>query len=281
MISTIIELIPIGLLQGLILAILVTGTMIPFKLLDFPDLTAEGSYPLGGAICGALIIWGVNPAIALITACVSSGLLGVCTAFIHLRYKINTLLAGIIISTMIYSINLRLMGKPNIALFDYAKLFPDIGYGIMPQLISLLVINLVIASLLYLVLNTEKGLQFRAVGLNPNFAERQGINLKENIFFGLFIGNALCGLSGALIVQIQGYADISMGVGIIIHALAAMMIGEKIIGTQTIPKLVVFPLIGALIYQQIQSVALSAGLAPSDLKLLTGTIALMIISIKN
>jgi putative ABC transport system permease protein len=254
--------------------------MVPFRLLNFPDLTAEGSYPLGGALCASLIVYGMHPLAALMLACLGAGLIGAYTAVIHIKYKINTLLAGIIISTMVYSINLRVMGKPNIALFEFPGLFSDLSSGLAIQITILLVINLVIISIIYLFLNTEKGLHFRAVGLNPKFAEKQGINLKKNIIAGLFAGGALSGLAGGIFVQIQGYADIGMGVGIVIHALAAMMIGEKLVGTCSILRIVTAPFIGAIIYQQIQGVALAAGLAPSDLKLMTGAIVLGIITLR-
>ena len=280
MINTLIEIAPGGLLQGLILSLLVTGVMIPFRLLNFPDLTAEGSYPLGGALCASLIVAGVHPGLALGIACMCSGILGTGTAFIHIKYKVNTLLAGIILSTMLYSVNLRAMGKPNIALFELPNLFSDLSSGITSQIITLLIINLIILGALYLFLNTEKGLRFRAVGLNPDFAEKQGVNLNKNVVTGLFVGNALGGLAGALLVQIQGYADIGIGVGIVIHALAAMMIGEKLVGTGTILRLVIAPFIGSILYQQVQGIALAAGLAPSDLKLLTGTIVLGIIALR-
>lgn len=280
MIHTLIEIAPSGLLQGLLLSILVTGVMIPFRLLNFPDLTSEGAYPLGGAMCASLIVAGFHPALALSAACICAGFLGTGTAIIHIKYKVNTLLAGIILSTMIYSVNLRAMGKPNIALFELPSLFNDLSSGLFSQIIILLIINAIILTGLYLFLNTEKGLRFRAVGLNPKFAERQGVNLNKNIIAGLFIGNALSGLAGGLLVQIQGYADIAIGVGIVIHALAAMMIGEKIVGTNSTLKLVIAPFIGSIIYQQIQGIALIAGLAPSDLKLLTGAIVLGIIALR-
>jgi len=280
MIHTLIEIAPSGLLQGLILSLLVTGVMVPFRLLNFPDLTSEGAYPLGGALCASLIVAGIHPAFALGAACICAGLLGTGTAIIHIKYKINTLLAGIILSTMVYSVNLRAMGKPNLALFELPSLFNDLSSGLFSQIIILLIINVIILTALYLFLNTEKGLRFRAVGLNPKFAERQGINLNKTIIAGLFLGNALSGLAGGLLVQIQGYADIAIGVGIVIHALAAMMIGEKIVGTNSTLKLVIAPFIGSIIYQQIQGIALIAGLAPSDLKLLTGAIVLGIIAIR-
>ena len=187
--------------------------MIPFRLLDFPDLTAEGSYPLGGALCASLIVTGVSPALSII-ASICAGFIGIGTALIHIKYKLNTLLAGIILSTMVYSINLRAMGKP-ITLFNHSTLFDDLSSGLSRQLIAVLAVNILVIGLLLIFLNAEKGLRFRAVGLNPQFAKKQGINLNRNMISGLFIGNAACGLAGALLVQIQGYADIGIGVGIV------------------------------------------------------------------
>jgi putative ABC transport system permease protein len=279
MISTFTELIPTGLLQGLVLGILVLGVMIPFKVLDFPDLTSEGSYPVGGVITAVLLVNSMHPIASLIIGATAAGLIGIGTALIHLRYKVNTLLAGIIVSKMVYSVNLRLMGKPTIALFNYDTLFDDLSSGAMSQSIIVFILNILIVSAIYLFLRSEKGLSLRAVGLNRVFAMKQGINLQRNIIFGLFLGNFLAGLSGGLIVLIQNYVDISMGVGIVIHALAAMMIGEKIVGHDTIFKMIISPLIGALIYQQIHSLAISAGLAPTDLKFITGVIVLFIISL--
>ncbi len=268
-----IDLIPVGLMQGLLLAIVAIGIMIPFKLLNFSDLTAEGSYPLGGIICAVLITAGCNSLIATIVACFAAGLMGIGTAVLHLRFKINTLLAGIILSTMIYSVNLRLMGRPNIALFNFNTLF-TIADSVSLKLIMLLIINIIIIIPLFIFLITEKGLSLRAVGLNSLFAERQAINIKHYTILGLFIGNMLCGLAGSLMVQSQRYADLGMGIGIVIHALAALMIGESLINNKTLLRQIMAPIIGAIIYQQIQGLALSLGCSPSDLKFVSGAIVL-------
>jgi putative ABC transport system permease protein len=256
------------------------GVMIPFKIVNFPDLTAEGAYPLGGALCASLILAGIHPLLATLIATLAGGLLGIGTAFIHLRFKVNTLLAGIILSTMVYSINLRIMQKPNLALFDKATLFSGLFEPFDFKFVLLMIINVAIFFLFYRFLICEKGLRLRAIGHNPLFAQRQGIALSHYVMFGLFIGNALNSLAGSLIVQIQQYADIGMGVGIVIHALAALMIGESIVGTHTLKRQLLAPFVGALIYQQIQGLAMTLGLAPSDLKLMTGTIVLIAISYK-
>lgn len=273
------ELILTGLLQGLVLAFVAYGVMIPFRLLDFPDLTAEGAYPFGAAISASLIIMNVHPIIAIMAGALGGGLAGMATACIHLRFGVNTLLSGIILSTMLYSVNLRLMGKPNIALFDQNTLFSS--DSILIRILMVLCILGVLIVPLLLFLRTHLGLRLRAVGFNPEFAKRQGISITRWTIFGLFLGNAYTGLAGGLMIQIQSYADVGMGVGIVIHALAALMLGECIVGSSSLNKQLLAPLVGALIYQQIQGLALSLGLAPSDLKLLTGGIVLAVIAIRG
>jgi len=271
------ELMTTGLLQGLILGIVALGVTIPFRFLNLPDLTCDGAYPLGGALCTSLIISGVNPFLATLLASVAGGVLGMGTAFVHLRFKINTLLAGIILTAMTYSVNLRMMGKPNLALFGNVTLFSNFQDEILFKIFVLSFINIVIIGLLLRYCLSEKGLRFRAVGLNHEFSKKQGIHLSLYIFLGLFVGNALCSFAGCLMVQIQEYVDIGMGTGIVIHALAAVMIGESIMGSQTIQRQIIAPLIGAILYQQIQGFAISLGLPPSDLKFITGAIVLFAI----
>ena len=273
------ELILSGLLQGLVLALVAYAIMIPFRLLNFPDLSSEGAYPLGGALCASLIIAEVHPILAIIFASIAAGLVGIGTALIHLRFKVNTLLAGIILSTMLYSVNLRIMGKPNLALFDQPILF--LNESMLSKILIMFIIIIVFVIPLAIFLRTEKGLRLRAVGLNPDFAKRQSICITSYTVLGLFIANCYSGLAGGLMVQLQAYMDIGMGVGIVIHGLAALMIGEAIIGNQSLNKQLLAPLIGALIYQQIQGMAITFGLAPSDLKFLTGFIVLSVIAMQR
>ncbi|GHU13749.1 ABC transporter [Alphaproteobacteria bacterium] len=273
-----IDLVLNGLLQGLILSIIAYGIMIPFRFLDFADLTTEGSYPLGGAICATCMTIGLHPVPAILLSILCSGIMGICTSLIHLKFRVNTMLAGIVLSTMAYSVNLRIMGKPNIALFDCAGLF---GQNILINILVLCVILVMLVLPLALFLRTDRGLRFRAVGLNPSFAEKQGIDIKQNTILGLFLAGGLAGLAGSLMVQIQSYMDVGMGIGIIIHGLAGLMIGEAIVGNHTMNRQLLAPLLGALVYQQIQGIALSFGLAPSDLKFFTGSIVLIVIAMQN
>lgn len=274
-----IELFLAGILQGLILSLVAYGVMIPFRLLNFPDLSAEGAYPLGGAICATLILLHCSPSLAILFGSLAAGVLGLGTAWVHLRLKVNTLLAGIILSTMIYSVNLRIMGKPNLALFNSPSLFStpieELKIAFLFLLIGLLVLPLA------LFLQTETGLRLRAIGLNPDFCKPHSISISTYTLLGLFLANAYNGLAGGLMVQLQSYMDIGMGVGIVIHALAALMIGESLVGTHTLHRQLLAPLVGALIYQQIQGFALLLGLAPSDLKFLTGGIVLIVIAFQT
>jgi len=280
MLETFFNLIPTGLLQSLIIAFVALGVMIPFRLLNFPDLTSEGTFPLGGCLCALLLVHGVNPLLALLISALAGSTIGILTALLHLKLRVNTLLAGIILSTMLYSVNLRLMGKPNIALFNYPTIFSFFTSNNFSKGALLLILNALIIGGLYHFLLTEKGLRFRAVGLNPAVAAHQSTHLTLYTLLGLALGNALNSFSGALLVQMQGYADIGMGVGIIIHALAAMMIGETLIGTQRLYQLLLAPFIGALIYQQIQGLVMAMGLQPSDFQFVTGTIVLLTLIIQ-
>lgn len=268
-----------GIMQGLVLALVAYALMIPFRLLNFTDLSAEGAYPLGAAICASLLLLNVNPLLSILIAALGSGVLGIATALINLRLKVNTILAGIIVSTMAYSINLRIIGSPNIALFDSNLLFTHTAVlqniCIILSLIAVLILPFII------LLRTELGLRFVAVGLNPNFASKQGIVTSKYIIVGLFLANFYTGCASGLMVNLQSYMDIGMGIGIVIHALAALMIGECLIGNYNLNRQLLAPLIGALIYQQIQGLVLFLGLPPSDLKFLTGAIVLVVIGLNK
>lgn len=267
------ELLHTGILQGLILAIIAFAIMIPFRFLNFPDLTVEGAYPLGGAVYASLLIMDVPQILSIIAGVLAGGLMALCTAQVALRLKVNTLLAGIILSTMAYSINLRIMGKPNIALFGVQGVNFDI------ILLGIVVALCIIPFALFLY--TDFGLRFRTIGNNSNFALSNGVSINKYTSLGLFIAGSLFGLAGSLIVQMQQFMDVGMGVGIVIHGLASLMIGESIIGNDTIKLQLVAPVVGALIYQQIQGLALSFGLAPSDLKCFTGSIVLIVLALQK
>lgn len=271
------EMFSTGVLQGLLLALVAFGVMIPFRVLHVADLTSEGSYPLGGALTASLLVFGFDPCTATLCGMTAGGLMGMLTALIYWYLKVNTLLAGIILSTMVYSINLRLMGRPNIPLFTQTTLFSWFNDVLLVKIFLALVVVLLVTGFIYGFLLTEKGLQLRAVGLNQNFAQRQGINHVRFLILGLCGANALSALAGSLMVQLQAYADVGMGSGIVIHGLAAFMIGESFVGTRTLARQLCAPIVGALVYQQLQGLVISLGLAPSDLKLITGILVLITI----
>lgn len=268
-----VELFSTGLLQGILLAIIAMGIMISFRILNFADLSAEGSYPLGGAVYASLILIDIPQIIALFIAICAGGLLSFSASQISLKMKVNSLLAGIIVSTMVYSINLKIMGKPNIALFNYDQFSLEI--------ISSSIILLFCLVPLFIFLKTDYGLRLRAVGLNQNFASKNYLNVNKYTGLGLFISGGFFALSGSFMVMVQRYMDVGMGVGIVIHGLAALMIGETLIGNDTLKKQLLAPIIGALIYQQLQGIILSLGLAPTDLKFFTGAIVLLVIGFSS
>lgn len=283
LLSQFIALSPNALIQALILAFIATGIMIPFRILDFPDLTSEGAFPLGGALCATLI--GLfDPISALLVGAIGGGMLGVASALLHHRFKVHSLLAGIILTTMIYSVNLRLMGRPNIPLFGETTLFLLLGESFLSKILFLGVLNLVTLGFIYFFLCTETGLRFRALGYNPSFVQKLGISLPLYLSAGLFLSNFLNGLGGGLMVQLQNYADIGMGLGIVIHGLAALMIGEMLLNTKEdnprfLHKQLLAPLIGALAYEQIRAFVIAFGLPPSDHKFVTGVIVIVAIGV--
>ncbi|MET3926939.1 ABC transporter permease [Devosia sp. 2618] len=273
------NLVPVTFSQSLVYSFLVLGIMIPFRLISFPDLTSEGSFPLGGCVCAALLLAGYNPILATLVAIAAGGLAGAATALIHLRFGINSLLAGILVFTGLYSINLRILGKSNAALFNADNVFDMIHPGIVTTVWMQIVVFgvLVVLTLLALrwFLTTQAGAALRVVGVNPDLAPSLGINVWTYTIAGLAIANAMTALGGALIVQLQGYADIGMGLGVLINGLASLVIGETIVGKHTVTRQLLAPVIGAFVYYQLVSLGLSIGLQPSDLKLATALFVLV------
>lgn len=280
--SAYIALIPVTLAQSLILSFVVLAVMIPFRILNFPDLTSEGAYPLGGCVCGVALVAGVPAFPALLLAAAAGFLAGCSTAFIHLKFRIHTLLAGILITTMLYSINLRIMGKANLPVFNEGKVYDLLaGLGLSGSMTKILIAG-GLAVITYAALNlwflTERGTAMRAVGANSDMAEAQGINVWRATVGGIGLAGAFSAFSGALMVQSQGFSDVNMGLGILINALAALMIGEAIVGKKTVARQMLAPFAGAVIYYQLISVCLAAGLPPGDLKIATGVFVLVMLA---
>ena len=280
--SAYVALIPVTLAQSLILSFVVLAVMIPFRILNFPDLTAEGAYPLGGCVCGVALLAGVPAFPALLIAAAAGFLAGCATAFIHLKFRIHSLLAGILITTMLYSVNLRIMGKANQPVFNESKIYDLVAELGLNGSWSKILIAGALALLVFLALNlwflTERGTAMRAVGANSDMAEAQGINVWRATVAGIGLAGAFSAFGGGLMVQSQGFADVNMGLGILINALAALMIGEALVGKKTVARQMLAPFAGAIVYYQLISMCLAVGLPPGDLKIATGVFVLLMLA---
>jgi putative ABC transport system permease protein len=277
------NLVPITLLQGVIYGFVALGIMIPFRMLSFPDLTAEGSFPLGGAVAAASIAAGFDPISATALALVAGCLAGCATALIHLTLKLNTLLCGIIVLTMLFSINIRIMGMPNQALFAFDNMF-DVILGAEARTLTYQIalvggLVLAVAILLLQFFRTEAGTAMRAVGANPVMARAQGISIWTQTILGVALAGGLCALGGAIMAQNQSFADVNMGFGVLLNGLAAVIVGEALIGRHSLRRQLLAPVVGAVVYYQAISLALAMGLEPSDLKLLTGLFVLAMLGL--
>ena len=260
---------------GLIFSLVALGVFISFRLLRFPDLTVDGSFPLGGAVCAILISTGTNPWLATLAGTAAGAVAGLITGWLNVRLKIMDLLASILMMIGLYSVNLRIMGGPNVPLINETTLFtllqPDsvADYVMRPVILFVIV---VIAKLgLDWFFATERGLAIRATGSNARMARSQGVNTGAMILLGMAISNGLVGLAGALFVQTQGGSDISMGIGTIVIGLAAVIVGESILPSRRIVWATLAVVVGAIVYRFFIAAALNSdfiGLKAQDLSLI-------------
>ena len=266
--------------QGLIFGILALGVYLTFRVLNFPDLTVDGSFPLGGAVAATLIVAGVSPAWATAAAFFAGILAGLTTALMNTKGGIHSLLAGILTMTGLYSINLRIMGTANVSLLRKGTLFTPIeelsGWMRHAALVGiLLLVVLVVKLLLDAFLRTDLGLALRASGDNPRMAPSLGIDPHGSILLGLALANALVALSGALMAQFQGYADIQMGIGMIVVGLASVILGEAVVRGDGVFRATLAAVVGAVLYRLVIAGALSLNLQTSDMKLVTALLVLI------
>ena len=253
---------------GLIHGLVAIGVYITFRVIDFPDLTVDGSFPLGGAVTASMIVAGMNPWLATLVAVFCGAGAGCITGYLNLRWGILGLLAGILTMTGLYSINLRIMGRPNIPLLGAPTLFPE-NWN---TLILLGVVVILLTAAVGYFLTTEMGLGVRATGVNPVVARAQGVSVKKMTYLMLAISNGLVALAGALFAQAEGFADITVGTGTIIVGLASVIIGEAIFQTRNVVLLVIGCVVGSIVYRIAIAFALNVGdygLRASDLKLIT------------
>ena len=262
--------------QSFIFAIMVLGVYISYKILDFPDMTVDGSFPLGAAVSASLIVKGMNPLLSLVIAMLAGAIAGLITGIIHVKLKVTNLLAGIIVMTGLYSVNLRIMGKSNIPLFMTKHLFNGQMSAIVIVGIFLIVIKLAVDFLL----KTKFGFVLKALGDNESLITSLGINENNLKFYGLMIANSLVALSGGILAQYQGFADVGMGTGTIITGLASIIIGDAVIGKRKILRSTSMVIIGTILYKIIIALSLKLGMNASDLKLITSILVVIIIYLK-
>ncbi|MCK6051663.1 ABC transporter permease [Moraxella osloensis] len=279
--------------SGLIYALVALGVYISFRVLDFPDLTADGSFPLGGAVAGVAIIADVNPWLACIFGMLAGGVAGLVTAWLHVKLGILQLLSSILVMVALYAVNLRIMQAPNLALLGEPTIFDELvtdnnGYWMRCVVIG----GVVIAAKFFLdwFFSTEMGLAMRATGSNLRMSQAQGIATSRSILLGMAISNGLIALAGAIFVQTQGGADISIGVGTIVIGLAAVIIGETIMPAKKMRWITLSAIVGAILYKFFIQIALSndtlraIGFGPQDVNLVTAllvVIALILPKIKS
>lgn len=263
--------------QSLIFAIMVLGVYISFRILNFPDMTVDGTFPLGAAISAKLLTLGVNPYLTLLVALVAGAVAGAVTGLIHVKLKVKDLLAGILVMTALYSVNLRVMGKSNIPLFEEDNIF-NTEYSMM---ITIVVLILISKFLLDYLLKTKFGFALKALGDNENLIVSLGLNEEKYKIYGLMIANAFVAFSGAVLAQYQGFADVGMGTGIIVIGLASIIIGDTLFGKRRKLAGTTIVIIGSILYRGVIAVTLSMGMDASDLKLITSIIVIIILWIQK
>jgi putative ABC transport system permease protein len=261
--------------QGLGYAFLAWGIYLSLRVLNFADITVDGSFALGGAVAATLIVHGVHPLPAIAVAILAAALAGMVTGFIHTRFGITDLLAGILTMTALYSINLHVMGRSNVSLLrerTLITLLKDLGLPLEEDwLVFGLFLLLAIVCKLGLdwFLRTDFGMAMRATGDNPLMITAQGVDTRHTKVIGLALANGLVGLAGALIAQYQGFADVGMGIGSLVAGIAAVIIGETLAGRRTLPWIVAGVAVGSVVFRLLIALALQVGLNPIDLKLVT------------
>lgn len=262
--------------QGLLWGILALGLFLTFRILNFPDMTVEGTFPFGAVICISALVHGVNPIIATILSFLGGMLTGLITGLLYTKGKIPVLLAGILTMTGIYSVNLRILGKANVGLLNKATLLNEKFLQRLPDNFPTIVVGLLFAIfiilLLALFLNTDLGQAFIATGDNEKMAQSLGINTDNMKIFGLMLSNGLIGLAGGLLGQNGGYADVNMGIGTMVIGLAAIIIGEVVYGNLSLTARLIAVVIGSIIYRLILLLVLQLGFSTNDFKLISAII---------
>lgn len=263
--------------QGLIFGVMALGVYITYKILDFPDLSVEGSFPMGAAITASCLMWGINPFVATLLSMAGGMAAGAVTGILHVKLKITNLLSGILVMIGMYSINLRIMNKANIPLFNKSTIFS----GQVPVVLVAALFAIGIKLLMDLFLKTKFGFLLIATGDNPELVTSLGVDTGVIKIVGLMISNGLVAMSGALMAQYQRFSDVGMGSGIIIMGLASVIIGGAIFKRFSIIRPTTMTLIGAILYKTSTAFALKLGFPPTDLKLITSIIVIAALALNQ
>lgn len=264
--------------QGLIYGVMALGVYITFRILDFPDLTVDGSFPLGAAVAAKIIADGGNPLWGSLLAIVAGCLAGLVTGVLNTKLKISGLLAGILTMTGLYSVNLRIMGRANIPLLRKPTLVSWFGERGMAPWVLFLVVLLLTKIFLDVFLTTELGFALRATGDNEQMPRSCGVNTDNMKLLGLALSNGLVALSGALVAQYQGFADVGMGIGTVVAGLASVIIGQALVRFNGLAWATTGVIVGSIVYRVAIFGALRLGLAPTDLKLITAILVVIALS---
>lgn len=275
--------------QGLLWAIMALGVFLTFRVLDIADLSVEGTFPLGAAVAATLIDAGHSVWFAMLIALIAGCIGGTVTALLTTKLKIPALLSGILTMIGLYSVNLMIMGKANVPLLRAETVFTltENLFGVSSVVATLivgLVATVIVGAIMYWFFGTVLGTAIRATGCNPQMARAQGINTNVMVILGLLISNGLVALSGALVAQSNGFADVGMGTGTIVIGLASVIIGEVLFGTRSFKNWLISVVLGSVVYRAVIAIVLELGMPPNDLKLFTAVlvaIALSLPLIKN
>lgn len=263
--------------QGFIFSIVALGVFITYRILDFPDLSVDGTFPLGAAVAALCLMKNLNPFLSCVLAFISGGAGGAMTGLLHVKMKISNLLAGILVMIGLYSINLRIMSKSNVPLFGKNTIFS----GQLAPIVIIIAISIFLKIILDLFLKTKIGYALIATGDNEQMVTLLGLNNDYLKILGLVISNGLVALSGAMMAQYQGFSDVNMGTGTVVMGLAAVIMGESILKKVGFIKASTMAIFGSILYKAAIAFALKLGLAPTDLKLMTAVIVVAALSLNN
>ena len=271
--------------EGLVFGLVAIGIYLTFRVLAFPDLSVDGTFPLGGATAAILIVNGVNPFVATLCAFGSGLCAGLITGLLNTKLRISALLAGILMMVGLYSINLRIMGGANIPLIRETTSFDIIGQllglksGIALSIVCVAIVVLILFAALNWFLRTEIGLALRATGDNEQMVRSMGMDTDKTVLLGCAIANGLVALAGSLVAQNQGFTDVGMGIGMIVLGLAAVIIGEGLFHPKGIAFILLACLGGTFVYRLLITIALRLGMPPGDLKLITAALVIVALAI--